>query len=912
MDMRKSTMLATFLLVLFITKAQVQVSNLTVEHLSSPLGLEERQPKFSWKLSDSKRNSMQAAYEIEVGENANLSGKLTWKSGKVTSDASINVIYKGSALQSDKRYFWRVRVWNNKGESSNWSAIQFWQMGLLSVTDWKAQWIEPALKEADRSICPQLRKVFKANKTILSATAYITAHGIYEAYINGKRVGDAYLTPGFTSYNKRLQYQAYDVTASLQKGENSIAVSLANGWYKGDLGWKTQQNTFGNKLGLLFQINITYADGRQETKCSDSTWKFSTGSIISSEIYHGETIDANKATIGWRLPKFNDASWSHVKVVNYPFNNLVATYNEPVRKQEVFSPIKLITTPKREKVIDFGQNLVGFETLKIKGNKGDTIRIYHAEILDKEGNFYTSNLRKAAALSTYVLASNDEEYFEPHFTFYGFRYIKIVGVRGEINLENIKAVALYSDMPKTGSFTTSNPLINQLQSNIEWGQKGNFLDIPTDCPQRDERLGWTGDAQVFARTAAYNRGVYNFFTKWMKDVAADQLPDGRVPHVVPNIFFKSPNESGSTGWADVSTILPWNMYMAYGDTGILENQYASMKAWVDYMKNKSVNHLWNKEKFHFGDWLFFRPDNDDKGRSALTDKSMIAQCFFAYSTQLLINAAEILGKTNDVKAYTHLLNDIKNAFTNEYMTPNGALVSNTQTAYVLALHFDMLPEHKRQQAAERLVDNIHQYNDHITTGFLGTPYICHVLSRFGHTPVAYTLLLQKTYPSWLYPVIMGATTIWERWDGQKPDSSFQSVGMNSFNHYAYGAIGDWMYRIAAGIQEGAAGYKHSIIEPHPGGNFTYMNADLQTRYGLLASHWKLEGNQLIVEVEIPVNTTATIHLPAKSADAITESGRPLTEVKEIKFSSAKKEGITLQVGSGKYTFATTGYWATKK
>lgn len=522
--------------------------------------------------------------------------------------------------------------------------------------------------------------------------------------------------------------------------------------------------------------------------------------------------------------------------------------------------------------------------------------------MDKAGNFYTENLRTATSLSTYILSGNGEETFEPHFTFYGFRYIKIEGVRGEINPENFPAVALYSDMPKTGSFTTSNALINQLQSNIEWGQKGNFLDIPTDCPQRDERLGWTGDAHVFVRTAAYNRGVYNFFAKWMKDVSADQWADGRVPWVIPNIFVTSDKESGSTGWSDVSTIIPWNIYRAYGDKKILENQYGSMKKWVDYMKNKSVNSLWNTEKFHFGDWLFFRPDDDKDGIAAITDKNMIAQCFFAHSTQMLINAAEVLGKTDDVKAYTELLTAIKKAYLDEYVTPNGGLVSNTQTAYVLALHFDMLPENLRQQAANRLAKNIEKYKNHITTGFIGTPYICHVLSRYGHLSVAYRLLLQKTYPSWLYPVTVGATTIWERWDAQKPDGSFQTSEMNSFNHYAYGAIGDWMYRVAAGLREGTPGYKQIIIQPHPGGDFTYMNADLKTSYGNAASHWKIDGDNIIMELEIPVNTTAKIYIPAKAAEDITESGKAISESKDMNVVGTDGKYVVVKAGSGKYTF----------
>jgi len=898
----KRTIFSTVLsLLLFVVNAQVQISDLRVEHLTNPVGLDETQPKFGWILTSGKRNVMQTAYEIEVCDNATMKGNPVWKTGKVNSDASINIEYAGNKLQSGKRYFWRARVWDNKGKSSGWSPVNYWQMGLLSTADWKAKWIEPGFTEEKR-VCPQFRKKFTTTKTIQSATAYITAHGMYQAQINGKRVGDAYLTPGFTSYNKRLQYQAYDVTSMLQKGENAIAVNVGNGWYRGSLGWITRNNIWGKYTGLLMQLEVTYADGSKELVVTDDSWKSTTGKITYSEIYYGEIIDANKDTKGWEMPGYNDSKWSGVKVVDYPLSNLIATTNEPIRKHEVFKATKVITTPKGEKVLDFGQNLVGWEMIKVRGKKGDTIRISHAEVLDKAGNFYTENLRKATSRSTYVLAGDGDEFFEPHFTFFGFRYIRIEGVRGEINPADFPVVALYSDIEKSGTFTTSNPLINQLQSNITWGQKGNFLDIPTDCPQRDERLGWTGDAHVFVRTAAYNRGVYSFFSKWMKDLAADQWEDGRVPWVIPNVFTKTQYESGSTGWSDASAIIPWQIYMAYGDKQILENQYSSMKKWVDYMKKKSVNNLWNTEKFHFGDWLFFRPDDDKDGIAAITDKHMIAQCFFAHSTQMLINTAQVLGKTDDVKFYTDLLAKVKKAYMDEYMTANGGLVSSTQTAYVLALHFDMLPENLRQQAADRLVKNIRQYKDHLTTGFIGTPYICHVLSRFGHADVAYELLLQKTYPSWLYPVTVGATTIWERWDAQKPNGDFQTSEMNSFNHYAYGAIGDWMYRVAAGLREGAAGYKEIIVQPHPGGDFTYMTANLKTGYGNAASHWKIAGNQLIMEVEIPVNTTATIYIPAASADKITESGKALSASKDITVAGKEGEYVVVKAGSGKYVF----------
>ena len=478
--------------------------------------------------------------------------------------------------------------------------------------------------------------------------------------------------------------------------------------------------------------------------------------------------------------------------------------------------------------------------------------------------------------------------------------MKIEGYPGEISAENFTAVALYSDMNTTGAFSSSNNLVNQLQHNIQWGQKGNFLDVPTDCPQRDERLGWTGDAQVFSRTASFNMNVHSFFAKWLKDLAADQK-EGRVPFVVPNVLGEG--AVNSTGWADVATIIPWNLYLAYGDKKLLADQYASMKSYVESIRKVAKDDLWNSG-FHFGDWLFYRPEDDNDGRSAVTDKYLIAQCFYAHSTQLLINAANVLNKKEEAAFYTEQLSKIKAAFLKEYVTANGRLISSTQTAYSLALNFDMLPENLRQQAANRLVSNIESYGNHLTTGFLGTPYLCNVLTRFGFTSMAYKLLLQEKYPSWLYPVKMGATTIWERWDGQKPDSSFQSVGMNSFNHYSYGAIGDWMYRQMVGLDtyEDGVGYKHSKVQPHIGGGFTSAAASLDTYYGKLSSSWKLQADEIDMEVNIPANTISSVFIPAKELSKVTESGKSLSEAEGIKIIGQKDDYIETLLGSGVYHF----------
>lgn len=899
--MHKYSLLLLIHLIGISAFGQSKIGHLLTEDKINPLGVDQPQPRFSWQLFDPGRNVLQTAYEIKVTGNK----KEVWSSGKVDSEQSAWVVYKGAPLESNKKYTWQVRAWDNKGQTTDWSEQASFQMAFLKASDWKARWIEVGFEEEESRPSPLFRKEFSTKKAIAAATAYITAHGLYEAQINGKRVGDAYLTPGWTSYNKRLQYQVYDVTEMLKTGKNAVGVTLGNGWYRGNLAWGGNKDIYGKTLGLLFQLMIEYTDGSKETVVSDGSWKCTTGPIRYSEIYHGETYDARLEKTGWLLPGYNDSDWAAAKVVDHPMDILIATYNEPVRKHETFKPVKVITTPLGETVLDFGQNLVGWVMVRAKGKAGDKIELSHTEVLDKGGNFYVESLRAAKQQDVYYLKGGGEESFEPHFTWQGFRYVRVDAYPGPVNPNDFTAVALYSDMKPAGSFSTSNEMINQLQHNIQWGQRGNFLDVPTDCPQRDERLGWTGDAQAFSRTATFNFDAHNFFAKWLKDVAADQNPDGRVPFVVPNVL--GVNAGGSAGWADAATIIPWNMYLIYGDQKILADQYESMKAWVGFMEANSTDFLWNKG-FHFGDWLFYRPEDDNDGTAAVTDKYLIAQCFFANSTQIVLNAARVLDKKEDVAKYAKLLDNVKSAFLKEYVTPSGRLVSSTQTAYVLALNFDMLPENLRASAAERLVANVKNYGNHLTTGFLGTPYLCHVLSRFGYPDVAYDLLLQDTYPSWLYPVKMGATTIWERWDGIKPDSTFQTPGMNSFNHYAYGAIGDWMYRVMAGIEldgDSGVGYKKVKIKPHLGGGFSHVEASLPTIYGELSSTWKIGGDRLVLNVNVPANTTATIYVPTEENREVLLDGMPVAGNKELSVQGREKGYLIVKTGSGNYRFEST-------
>ncbi|MEJ1238643.1 glycoside hydrolase family 78 protein [Chryseolinea sp. T2] len=893
--------LIAFCSVTTFAQKKLQVTDLTCEHKSNPIGIDTKVPRFSWKLVSALRGVKQQSYELRVGEDpvAIVKGeKIIWQTNLVNSDQSVLVPYNGPATESRKRYHWQVRVVDNKGNSSGWSPVQYWEMGLVTSGDWSAKWINADIPgDSAGQPAPMVRRAFELAKSVKQARLYITAHGIYEAYINGARVGEQFLTPGWTTYGKRLQYQVYDVSKMLKKGSNATGVVLGDGWYRGWLAWENNKNIYGKSLGLLYQLEVEYTDGTKEIVTSDNEWKNNTGPYTRNGIYYGEAYDARLESKGWSEPGFDEQGWSAVKLSDESKDNLIAAYGPPVEKHEIFKVQKIIHNKKGETIVDFGQNLVGWIRLTVNGKAGDKVTIHHAEVLDKEGNFYIDNLRAAKQEIVYTLKGGGQEVYEPRLSFFGFRYIRVTGFPGELKAENLEAIALYSDMAPTGTFTSSSPLLNQLQHNIQWGQKGNFVDVPTDCPQRDERLGWTGDAQAFCRTATYNMNVMAFFNKWLQDLSAEQDEEGRVPFVIPNVLGKG--AAASAGWADAATIIPWNLYRAYGDQRILEQQYESMKKWVGYMDKSSMQGLWNTG-FHFGDWLFYRPFDDNDGRAAVTDKYLIAQCFWAHSTQLMINAATVLGKKEDIALYTDMLKKIKEAFMREYMTPSGRLVAGTQTAYVLALNFDMLPENLRAQAADRLAKNVRDYGNHLTTGFLGTPYLCHVLTRFGHTDIAYDLLLQETYPSWLYPVKMGATTIWERWDGMKPDSTFQTPGMNSFNHYAYGAIGDWMYRTVAGLQEMQPGYKELSMAPKPGAKLTKAVAEYITPYGKAKSSWEIADGKMKMEVTVPANTTATLVLPSASGKKIIEKGIDIGKVNAIGQSGSEGNDVILKVGSGSY------------
>lgn len=829
-----------------------QLTSLRVNHLNNPVGVTTAKPTFSWIIPNRTTNNMQKAYELTVS----TGGRTVWASGKVSTDQSVNVVYNGEALKPSTQYTWRVRAWDNKG-ATKWAEAKF-ITGLFGDVNWEAKWIEPADEQAKTgSPSPLMRKTFTLNKPVALAVAYVTSHGMNEAYINGAKVGKAHYAPGWTAYHKRLQYYSYDVTNMLHTGKNAFGLMLGKGWMESTLAWTHHfvYHDITKNVGAMAQIVITYKDGSRDIIATDGSWKSSTGEIQDASIYDGETIDKTKAVKGWTLPDFNDSSWKAVETVSYDNSNLISAENEPVVTRQIMKPVKLITTPLGEKVIDFGQNMVGREICTLKGKRGQKVIVKHAEVLDEKGNFYTINLREAKATSTYILSGGTDT-FEPTFTWYGFRYLKVEGL-DSVDINDFNVAVCYSDFDDNGSFECSNDTINQLQSNIRWGFHGNYLDIPTDCPQRNERLGWMGDAHVFFRTATFNGRVENFFRKWLKDVAADQTSDGRPTDVVPQVL--ADDASGRTGWADAATIIPWQHYMAYGDKQVLVNQYPSMKAWVDYMIREAKDYLWTTG-WQYGDWLFYSVDNDCDGNSAVTSKRFIQQCFFLNSLDIVIKSAEVLGNEADAKKYRDYYAHALQAFRDAYTTKAGYMLSDTQTAYVLALHFGLLTDDMRPKAAKRLVELVNQYG-HITTGFLGTPYICDVLTQNGYPEVAYKLLMHKEYPGWIYPITMGATTMWERWNSMMPDHTIPNNGMNSFNHYSYGAIGDWLYRDAVGLQETSPGFKTIRVKPYVGGPFSYMKASEGTPYGQLSASWKKNGDNLTLDVTIPANTTAEICVP---------------------------------------------------
>lgn len=962
-----------------IPAASAAVTNLRCEYLTDPLGIDATQPRLSWIIESDRRGERQTAYQVLVASSEELlknnQGDL-WDTGKVMSETTSHIEYKGKPLESRAQCFWKVKVWST-AQGSDWSKSAKWEMGLLKTDDWKAKWIEgtgyiekknppspvslsilnavygstgaetnvtsilsslvknnclsvnvdnttlggdPCFGKAKRLVVEYelggkrlkktvdegaalsipdgigsgadklhyLRKTVNLGKSIARARLYATALGLYEIHINGQRVGDILLAPEWTDYRKRIRYQVYDVTAMLKKGDNVLAGLVGQGWYSGHIGLGGYK-VYGKSPALLAQLEVTYSDGTTEQVVTDGSWKVTGSPILSSDFMKGENYDARLEVKGWNALGIDDSSWKPATVREETPRPLESQVTEPVRK---ICEIKAITITEPKPgcwTFDLGQNMVGYVRLKVAAPAGTTLTIRHAEILNPDETLYTKNLRSASSTDTYTCKGTGMEIFQPHFTFHGFRYVEVTGIPEKPALDTITGIVIASDTPRTGEFACSDSRINQLYSNICWGQRGNYLSIPTDCPQRDERLGWMGDAQVFVRTATYNADVAAFFTKWLVDVD-DAQRNGAFTDVSPGTCCGQ----GTPAWADAGVICPWTIYHVYGDTRVLEQHYPAMVRWIEWCRAHSTDLIRDKDRGgDYGDWLSI---------GANTPKDLIGTAYFAYSTKLVAQAAKALGNTDDAAKYEALFQDIKAAFNKKYVAADGRIQGNTQCCYVMALKFGLLSDEMRTKAVQYLVEDIAAKQDHLSTGFVGVSYLLPVLTQAGKLDTVFKLFLQDTFPSWLFSVKHGATTIWERWDGWTPEKGFQTPGMNSFNHYSLGSCGEWMFSSLAGIDTDGPGFKKLLIRPTPGEGITWVKASYDSIHGRIVSNWKREGDKLTMEVTIPANTTATVYVTARDAASVTESGKPARQATGVTFLRTDNNAAVYAVDSGTYRF----------
>ncbi|MCH5286611.1 MAG: family 78 glycoside hydrolase catalytic domain [Christensenellaceae bacterium] len=845
----------------------MRVEQLTCDYMENPIGFDFDRPTLCWKIKGTGRNRRQTAYRIQVSGSGDFSAPL-FDTQKTQSDESIGYRLE-LALSPRTRYFWRVCVWDEEDRPSDWSEAAWFETGKYQEP-WSARWIGWT-KEF-----PQLRGDFTLDRPVRSARAYACGVGLYTLCLNGQRVGDEYLAPNFNAYDSWLQYQTYDITPLLRDGANAMGCRLGNGYYKGRLGWPglgNRRNIFGDRMALICEIHVTYEDGTEVVFGTDESWRAAYSPYLRAEIYDGEVYDARMHADGWCLPETSTEGWEPAVPVGMDMSLLTARKSLPVKLHERFPVKKVIHTPAGECVLDFGQNMAGLLRFETDAPEGRELLFQFGEALDQHGNFYRDNMRTALAEIRYIADGQRREY-RPEFTFFGFRYVKVTGWPEPLNPACFTAEAIYSDMRQTGSFECSDPRVNQLFSNSLWGQKSNFVDVPTDCPQRDERMGWTGDAQVFCRTASMNMNAAAFYRKYLYDLAVEQEKDGYVAVTIPNYLRKtSVWQQPITGWSDAATVIPWTMYVYYGDKALLEKQYPSMKAWVDTMRKADTLGVDRYYGYHLGDWLA-QDTKDPDNLYGLTPTDLIATAFYALSADIVARAAWVLGKADDAARYGELTRRVREAFRREYVSPNGRVVSETQTAQAIALFFDLLLPDQQAVTAEHLAERLRIDHLQLTTGFLGTPYLCPALSENGLNEYAYALLLQTRCPSWLYEIEMGATTVWERWNSVRPDGSFGPVSMNSLNHYAFGAVCEWLYRWVAGINpvEAAPGFKHSVLRPMPNSLLTSASASIDTPHGVLSSRWELRDGQIELTFEIPFNATAQIILPDAENAEVLENG----------------------------------------
>lgn len=935
---------------------------LRCEYRVDPVGIDALRPRLSWILGSGERNQRQTACRVLVADSREALGRdqgTLWDTGVLETDETAHS-YEGRTLESRQRCSWKVRVWDRRGQASDWSTTAFWTMGLLDRVAWRARWIgynapyarvrgsghlvlsrrlstfpasnlPPSFKrlvlagwslarriapDLTRRVgrrlvtrlvrpivwrrlarfrpvlppCPYLRKEFVCSRPS-RATLYASALGVYELHLNGARVGDDHLAPGWTDYHRRAYYQTYDVTPLIEDGGNAIGAILADGWYSGYLGPSGRRGYYGVHPWLIAQLELEYPDGSMAAVVTDSTWKTTTGPHLEADLLMGETYDARRELPGWTRPGYDDSAWPSVLVAEDVQTTLCAMPHPPIRKMAEITPVRTWQVRPGCYVFDMGRNVAGWARVKVSGPSGTRVVLRLAERLNPDGTIYTANLRSARATDTYVLKGGGEEVWEPRFTYHGFQYVELTGSPDTPTCDTVTGIVVHTAAPSAGSFECSNPLVNALYENIVWTQRANLMDIPTDCPQRDERLGWLGDAQVFMRTATYNMDMASLLGKWLVDVADAQSDTGAYPDVAP----RGPaRQDGAPGWADAGIIGPWTLYWVYGDRRFIERHYAAMKRWIAYVCEGNPDLLWRRRTgLDHGDWNAL----DDS-----TPSVVFATACFAHSTALLARMAAATDQVGDAARYTRLAEEIRSAFNRMFVGAEGRVKGNTQTCYALALQLELLPTAVRSRAAQRLVEAIQERDGHLSTGFFGTACLPLALTSHGHVDVAYGMLLKETYPSWGYWIRQGATSLWERWDGWTETQKFQDPMMNSFCHPAFGSIGEWLFRVVAGIDTDEPGFKRVVVCPRPGGGLTHAGARYDSVRGRIETSWRIQHDAFELDVRIPANTTATVFMPARTANSITEGGRPVLAAADIEVAGIEGDRIVLKIGSGRYRF----------
>lgn len=850
------------------------VYDLRVEALlNSPARIANPTPELSWKIASTKPGTRQTAYRIRAAETEEslVNGNaLLWDSGWVESRQSQFIRWNGNPLKTGQQVFWTVSVRDENGTLTESSALGCFELTLMENRQWNSRWIHFDGNNYSLSApCPYLRRDFRLEKEVKRARLFITARGLFDARINSKRVGNDHFVPGWTDFHKQIQFMTYDVTELLRKGSNAIGVILGDGWCCGNLTCFRKNHVYAPFPELLARLEIIHTDDTETVVCTDASWKAATGPILSSDIYDGETYDARLELPGWDAPDFNDHAWRNAVEGNSAEESprLVAKVSPPVRKLMEVKPVRILNPMKDVFIWDFGQNLTGRFRVRLKGPSGRIYTFRVAEMLQVDGTLYTLNYRNARSTDYYICDGRENVEWEPLFTFHGFRYLQIDGFQlADTRIEDIQAVAvvLGTDLEKSGTFECGNEKVNRLYSNIVWSQRGNFLEIPTDCPQRDERLGWTGDAQLFIGTSAYNMNVLAFFRKWLSDLRDAQLENGSIPAVVPDVLGFL---NGEAGWADAVVICPWVLWLRYGCKSILEENYTAMKRWIDYQKDTSSGFLRNESSL--GDWL--SPD------PMPTPVPLVATAYFALTCRLFGNIAELLGKKDDAEFYTALSEKIGEAFRSAYVGADGLLKTRNQTSCVMALQFGLLTKEQQTKNATLLESLIRENGTRLNTGFIGTALLSRALSAHGLDKTAYDLLLQEEFPSWLYSVNQGATTLWERWNSYSHKDGFGDVGMNSFNHYAYGAVGEWMFARVGGLEFRAP--DTLLFAACPDRRLGYAETSLETPFGKAFSFWRYEGENIRWRVSAPPNTVMRIELPLPSAKDVFCNGRELTDTK---------------------------------